>query len=105
DAVEKIISNRKIKFKGKELHLPEALETIDLLSVKDRIKLWDLIIAEMKQIGEIAEHEMNAIISDDRNEDELRGYQKPYSAPALSDEHDEKSIESLVEAVSDRGFK
>lgn len=105
DAVEKIISNRQVKFKGKALNLPEALETIDLLSVKDRIRLWDLIMAEVKQIGEVAEHEMNAIIGDARNEDELRGYQKPYSATALAYEHDEKSIESLVEAVSSQGFK
>jgi oligoendopeptidase F len=105
NAVEKIVSNRKISFKNKELHLPEALETIDLLPIKDRIKLWDLIIAEMKQIGEMAEHEMNAIIEDARGEDELRGFEKPYSATALSYEHDEKSIENLVKAVSTKGFK
>jgi oligoendopeptidase F len=105
DAVEKIISNRKVRFKDKELHLPEAIETIDLLPVKDRIKLWDLIIAEMKQIGEMAEHEMNAIVSDARGEDEIRGFKKPYSATALSYEHDEKSIENLVKAVSTKGFK
>ncbi len=105
EAIEKILSNRKISFKGRELPLPEAIETIDLLSVKDRIKLWDLIIVELKQISEMAEHEMNAIISDARGEDELRGYDKPYSATALSYEHDEQSIENLVAAVSREGFK
>ncbi len=105
EAVEKILSNRKIIFKGKELHLPEAIETIDLLSVKDRVKLWDLIIKELKQISEVAEHEMNAIISDARGEDELRGFKKPYSATALSYEHDEKSIENLVATVSKEGFE
>lgn len=105
DAVEKIISNRQVIFKGKDMAIPEALENIDLLPIKDRIKLWDLIMTEMKQIGEVAEHEMNAIISDARGEDEIRGFKKPYSATALSYEHDEKSIESLVQAVSDKGFK
>lgn len=105
DAIDKILSNRKITFKGKELHLPEAMETIDLLSILDRKKLWSLITNELKQISEVAEHELNAIISDARGEDELRGYEKPYSATALSYEHDEKSIESLVAAVSTEGFK
>lgn len=104
-AVEKIISNRQINFKNKLLHLPEALETIDLLPIKDRIKLWDLIIVEMKKIGEMAEHELSAIIEDARGEDELRGYEKPYSTTALAYEHDEKSIENLVKAVSTKGFK
>lgn len=105
EAVEKIVSNRTVSFKGKSLPVPEALETIDLLPVKDRIKLWDSLMTEMKSVGEIAEHEMNAIISDARAEEKLRGYQKPYSATALSYEDDEQSLENLVGAVSDRGFK
>lgn len=105
EAVEKIISNRKITFKGKELPVPEALETIDLLPVKDRITLWDKIVVEMKQIGEMAEHEMNAIVSNARAEDELRGFKLPYSATALAYEHDTKSIENLTKAVSSKGFK
>lgn len=105
EAIDKILSNRKIKFKGKEFHLPEAIETLDLLSIKDRKKLWDLITVELKNISEMAEHEMNAIITDARGEDELRGFEKPYSATALSYEHDEKSIENLVKAVSTEGFK
>lgn len=105
EAVEKIISNRKIKFKGKEIPVPEALETIDLLPIKDRVALWDKIVVEMKQIGEMAEHEMNAIVSNARAEDELRGFKLPYSATALAYEHDTKSIENLTKAVSSKGFK
>lgn len=105
EAVEKILSNREISFKGKKLPIPEALETIDLLPSRDRVKLWDLIMAEMKQIGEVAEHEMNAIVSDARGEDKLRGYKKPYSATVLSYEDDEQSLLNLVNAVSSRGFK
>jgi oligoendopeptidase F len=60
---------------------------------------------ELEQIAEVAEHEFNAIITDVRTEDELRGYEKPYSATALAYEDSEASIESLVEAVSTDGFK
>lgn len=105
EAVEKILSNRTVRFKGKDIPLPEALEMIDLLPVNDRPGLWDRIIAELKQIGEMAEPELNAIITDARGEDELRGYRKPYSATALAYEHDERSIENLVRTVSAEGFK
>lgn len=104
DAVEKILSNREVSWKGKLLPVPEALETIDLLKTKDKIALWELIISEMKEIGEIAEHEFNAIITDVRTEDELRGYKKPYSATVLSYEDSEKSVENLVSTVSNEGF-
>lgn len=103
--LEKIISNRKLSFKGKDLPINEALETIDVLNSADKKKLWSLIIAEMKQIGEVAEHEFNAIITDARVDDELRGYKKPYSGTALSYQDTEKSIENLIAVVSDKGFK
>lgn len=105
EMTEKIISNRAVKWNGKDIKLPEALEKIDLETSANKIKLWNLIITEMEQIGEVAEHEMNAIITDVREEDELRGYEKPYSATTLSYEDDEKSVENLVHAVSTRGFE
>lgn len=105
DAVEKIISNRQIVWKGKPLHLPVALETLELLKTNDKIALWDKLMTEMEKVGEMAEHEMNAIILDARGEDELRGYKKPYSATALAYEDDEKSIENLTHAVRTRGYK
>lgn len=105
DMVEKIIANRKVKFKGKELPVAEALETIDILNAKDKKSLWSLLMAEMEQIGEVAEHEFNAIITDARTEENLRGYKKPYSSTALGYEDNIESIENLVAVVSDQGFK
>ncbi len=105
DAVEKIISNRAIIWRGRSLPIPEAMETIDLLDKKGKQTLWALLMKEMEQIAEVAEHEFNAIITDARGEDVLRGYKKPYSATALSYEDSETSIENLVAAVSTKGFK
>lgn len=104
EMTEKIISNRCILWQKKELPIPEALETLDTLPSRQKPKLWSLIIKEMEQIAEVAEHEFNAIITDVRTEDELRGYKKPYSSTAIGYEDDEKSIENLVEAVSNQGF-
>lgn len=102
--VEKIISNRIVRYKGKDVPFNEALELLDLQSPKDKVKLWDLLMIEMEQIGEVAEHEFNAIITDVTTEDDLRGYKKPYSATALSYEDTETSIENLVDVVSKEGF-
>ena len=104
DMVEKIVSNRTVSFKGKNIPVNEALELLDTLSAPDKKKVWELIMTEMEQIAEVSEHEFNAIISDVRAEEELRGYKKPYSSTALSYEDTEESIENLVEAVSTKGF-
>lgn len=104
DMTEKLIANRTIRWKGSEMHVPEALEMLNQLKVADRKKAWALIIKEMKQVGQVAEHEFNALITDVRTEDELRGYEKPYSATALGYEDTEESIERLVDAVSTKGF-
>lgn len=104
-AVDKIVSNRQVDLNGTQVAVPEAMETLDLLPAKQKKKLWSNIMQEMEQISEVAEHEFNAILTDVRTEEDLRGYKKPYSSTALGYEDSEKSIENLVEAVSDKGFK
>lgn len=105
DMTEKIVSNRTVRWKGSDLPVPEAFEQIDQLPPREKPKLWAILMGEMRQIGEVAEHEFNAIITDARREDDLRGYKKPYSATALAYEDTEQSIERLVEAVSTKGFE
>lgn len=105
DAVEKILSNRSITFKKKEYKVPEALEILDTLSWSDKQKLWNLILDEMVQISEFAEHELTAICNHDKVEDKLRGFKKPYSETVLSYENNEASVEALIEAINDKGFK
>ncbi len=104
DMTDKIINNRTVTWKGKAVALPEAFETIALLPMKEKDQLWQLILVELKQIGEVAEHEFNAIITDAHTEGEKRGYKKPYSSTTLSYEDTETSLENLVTAVSTKGF-
>lgn len=102
---EKLISSNSILWKGKSIALPEALEIIETLPSKEKPRLWEIIIQKIDTFGVPAEHEFNAIITDVRTEDDLRKYEKPYSATALAYQHDEASIEALVKAISDTGFK
>ena len=102
--IEKLVSNREVTWQGRAIPLPTALEKLDTLKSAQKPKLWAVIIAELERLAEISEHEFNAIITDARSEEELRGYKKPYSATAIGYEDSETSIENLVEAVSGEGF-
>jgi oligoendopeptidase F len=104
DAVDTILSNRSIRFNSQDIPIQTALASLTNYPQPQREKLWAGLMTEMKAIGEFAEHEFNAIITDVRTEDELRGYAKPYSATALGYQDTEKSIESLVEVMTTEGF-
>ncbi len=101
---DKLISTSEVVWQSKPLPLPEAFETIETLPSGKKPKLWDIIISKVDSFGISSEFEFNAIITDVRNEDALRKYSKPYSATALAYEHNEKSIEELVEVMSSEGF-
>jgi len=104
EAVEKVISNRNVTFRGKNYALPEALEHISLLSWTQKNELWQKILEELYQISEFAEHELTAVVQHEKVSAELRSYKKPYSATVRSYENNEKAVEALVEAISTKGF-
>ncbi|MCA9367689.1 hypothetical protein KC887_05535 [Candidatus Kaiserbacteria bacterium] len=104
DATEKILSNRSVTYKKRELKIPEALEVLDTLTPAEKPKLWDAILDEMVQISEFAEHELTAICNNDKVEDVLRGYKQPYSETVQGYENNEHAVEALVEAISTKGF-
>lgn len=105
EAVSKICTNRMITFKKKTMGVMEALDSIDQYTFNERIKLWDMIMTEMKDIGDIAEHELTAVINHDKVSNELRGYKHSYTSSIQGFENDEKAVMALVEAVSTKGFE
>lgn len=104
-ATEKMLGNRSIKYRGKTIGVNEALEHINSLPSKAKPAFWKLLLQEFEHLSEVVEGELNAVATDKKIEDELRGYKKPYSATIQIYEDNEKSVESLVAAVSDKGFK
>ena len=96
---DKILNRRNVMWKGKKLPLPEAIEITPKLAKGDRRKLWSLIVAACKDLGEIAENELTAIVLDKKVNDELRGFKNPYSATVLGYENSEASVEALVASV------
>lgn len=101
---EKILSKRLVTFEKKSIPLPEAIELINAVVPKKKQLLWDGILNELEDIGEVAENEFNAIVTYKKTIDELRGYSEPYSATVLGYENNDKSVETLVDVVSTTGF-
>lgn len=99
--VDKAVSKKIVTFKGKKLSLQEALSKVLQLPIKkERDALWSACKKELQTVAEFAESEMNAIVTDKKISDELRGYPKPYSATVTRYENDERVVSDLLEAVS-----
>ncbi len=97
---EKLLGKQTINFKNKEMPIAEALSKVRELPTGDRRVLHKIIMERYKSLSDFAESEMNAIVTDKKINDELRGYAKPYSATILGYQNDEKAIESLVKTVT-----
>ncbi len=102
---EKILGATSIKYKGKDVPLNGALMQFMDLPPKERHIMWVACADALKKLGPIAENELNAVITDKKINDELRGFKKPYSATVLGHDMTENSLEALVAAISNRGYK
>jgi len=103
DGVQKLVSKQTVQFEGKTISLPEAIGKIPQLNVKKRRALHDKVMASLKNISDFPESEINALYTDKKSMDELRQFEKPYSATILAYQNDEQSVMNLVKTVTD-GF-
>jgi len=104
EATEKMLGKRTVTYRGETIPVNSAIDRVSGLPFKEQPKLWRLIMQEIEPLQEYVEHELTAIATRKKISDQLRGYQKPYSATVIAYEDDEASVEALVSAVSDRGF-
>ena len=96
----KLRSNLTVAFEGKEIPLSEAFSKIRSLPTKKRRELHNLAVGKLKENSYFAEWELNAIFTDKKINDELRGFKKPYSSTVLRYQNDEKSVENLVKTIT-----
>lgn len=101
-AVGSIKSKQTVKHKGKNIPLPEAESLIRQLPLqKDRVELQNKVMQVYYSISEIAEAELNAIVTDKKINDELRGFKEAYDSTILSYDNDEKTVLSLIKTVTE----
>jgi oligoendopeptidase F len=97
---EKILGKQEIVWKGKKMPLTEAGGILSSLPTKDRHILGASISDQLKSVSDFAESELNAVVTDKKIEDQLRGYEKPYSATVLGYQNEPETVERLVETVT-----
>jgi len=104
NGTDKILSKRNVVYKGETIPLNAAIDRVNTVSTKERPKLWKLCTDQFKDLAEVAENEINAVVTNKKINDELRGYKTPYEATIAGYENNERSVLALVEAISDKGF-
>jgi oligoendopeptidase F len=95
-----MLGQKTVKFQGKIMPLPEAGGKIADLPTEERRKLHSLVMEKFGELDGVAESEINAIVTDKKINDELRGFEKPYDATILGYQNDRKSVIALVESVT-----
>ncbi|MBI2618434.1 hypothetical protein HYW58_03220 [Candidatus Kaiserbacteria bacterium] len=100
EGVSKLVQKQEIRFGQKKIPIAEASNLISTLPVSKRRELHAATMAQLESVSDFAESEINAIFTDKKINDELRGFKKPYSATVLGYENDEKGVENLVAAVT-----
>lgn len=98
---EKLLSGQTVSWERKKIPVSEVTEIIGSLPTSKRRKLHDLLMETIKEVSSFAEAEINAVFTDKKINDELRGYANPYEAALLSDETDPAMVEALVKSVTD----
>ena len=102
-ANESIMNTKTVTWKGKVLPLSQAAQTIHNLSTqKERQKLSTLVTEVLKSLAVFSEKEMNAVLTDKKIDDELRGYATPYAQTVKSYDNDPAVIEQLVKVVTSK---
>lgn len=100
-ATDNVRNKKTVLFEGAELPLPEAEGMYQHLPVERRRELYTAVRSVYKDVADIAESELNALYTDKKIDDELRGMKQPYEATIRGYQNDVKSVLSLVDAVSE----
>lgn len=97
---EKLLSSQTIKWRDRELPIGEASSIISKLKTKERRDLHGLLMKKLKEVGNFAESEINAIVTNKKIDDKLRGFKTPYEATVKGYENEEKTVKDLVDTVT-----
>ncbi|MDD5318442.1 MAG: M3 family oligoendopeptidase [Candidatus Pacebacteria bacterium] len=103
DGADKLLNQQTILFKKENLPLPAALGKVSTLPTKDRRALHTSIMKKLREISHFAEAEINAVYTDKKINDELRGFKEPYQATILSHQTSKDMVTNLV-ATTTRHF-
>ena len=96
----KLLSKQTVNFEGKDIPMAEALAKIPTLETSRRHTLHDEAMKVLERISDFSESEINAVVTDKKINDKLRGFKTPYEATVKGYENDLKTIKDLTETVT-----
>lgn len=105
NGTEKIVNKKTIKWKGKTMPIHGALMQFEQLPMKERHEMWNKVKEVLEGVGEVAENELVALALDKKVDDELRGYEKPYTATTRGYDSNDTTLEQLVSTIETRGYE
>lgn len=97
---EKLLSNQTVEFGQKEMPISEAMGKMRNLPTKDRRELHTKIMKKLQSISDFAESEINAVVTDKKINDKLKGFKTPEEATIKGYENNPKTVSDLIKTVS-----
>lgn len=102
-ANERILNQKTIKFKGKNIPFATAIQMIpNLKTAKERKALSKSVAGVLESVVPFSEAEINAVFTNKKINDELRGYKTPFENTVKSYRNDPAAVLDLVKTVSAR---
>lgn len=101
ESTKKVLNKATVEFKGNTIPLSEAQYRIFDLPLPLRYELHDKVMKVLESFIDTAESEINALVTNKKIDDDLRGYTESYQATVLSYQNDVKSVKALVSAVTE----
>ncbi len=97
---QKLLSKQTVKFEGADIPIAEAFTKVPTLETVKRRTLHKEIMKVLEKVSDFAESEINAVVTDKKINDKLRGFKTPYEATVKGYENDLKTVKELTEAVT-----
>jgi oligoendopeptidase F len=98
-ATERILNKQTVLFRKQAIPVPEAQGRMPTLPHKERREMSARLNEVYARVADVAESELNAIYTNKKIDDELRGFTAPYEATVRSYQNKVESVLALVAAV------
>lgn len=99
---EKTLNLETVEWKGKKIPVSQATKELQSLdSFKERALLAKAIAMTLKRVAPFSEAEINAVVTNKKINDELRGYKTAYENTVIGYRNDPKVVDNLVKTVTE----
>lgn len=97
----KALSKKTVNLDGKEISLGEVTYKLGQLPTQKRNKIYNDMMDQEISLVDYAEGELNAIITNKKINDELRGFKNPYDTAIREDETESEDVLRFVKLVTE----